>query len=134
MMSPLKYRSSEGNRFWSVWVESTSNDVECTFGILNRRWRFEFVERYNREATAMYFLESQKRIRRLSEWILPMWTKVCHLKHFYVSMGSSYKSTHDTTYYLIFLNHILWDTVSIEGMDCRVLILQNIAKNMLSTS
>lgn len=55
MMNLLKCRSIGGYRLWSVWVESTSKDVECTSGILNRRWRFKFVERYNREATAIYF-------------------------------------------------------------------------------
>ena len=100
-MSLLKCRSTEGNRLWSVWVESTSKDVECTFGILNRRWRCEFVERYNPEATAIYCLEFQMCTPRLSEWILPIWTKVYHFQHLYVSMGSSYKPTYDTTYNLI---------------------------------
>jgi hypothetical protein len=65
MINLLKCRSIGGNRLWSVWIESTGKDVECTFGILNRRWRFEFLERYNRVATAIYCLESQKSILRL---------------------------------------------------------------------
>jgi transposase InsO family protein len=97
MINLLKHRSTEGNRFWSAWVESISRDVECIFGILNRRWRFGFLERNNRHLLR----EFRMSIQHLSEWILPIWTKVCHFQHFYVSMGSSYKSTYDTTYGLI---------------------------------
>jgi Plant transposon protein len=39
MMNPLKHTSAGSDRLWSKWVESTRKDVECSFGILNSRWR-----------------------------------------------------------------------------------------------
>lgn len=37
-MPPFKYVSNRNELRWSQWMESMRKDVECTFGILKKRW------------------------------------------------------------------------------------------------
>ena len=39
MICPMTFRTDMKDVFWSEWVESVRNDVECTFGILKQRFR-----------------------------------------------------------------------------------------------